>query len=261
MENKKKDFNDLRDVVRRLRGESGCPWDKEQTEKTIKNCLLDETYEIIQAIEEEDYENLKEELGDVLFQILFLAELAEEKNQFDIYDSITYAYEKFVRRHPHVFEEEGKEQPGSSTEVIKLWDSIKRGEKKKDEKDILKDVPKILPALLRAHEVSKRVSKVGFDWEKESDVIDKIQEEVSELKEAVAAGNMDDIEEELGDIFFSIVNLCRFLKINPENSLNKTTNKFIKRFAHVQKRAGYDCTDKDLDTLESFWEESKKITK
>jgi tetrapyrrole methylase family protein/MazG family protein len=269
MVNKKRDFNDLRNIVRRLRGEGGCPWDKEQDEKTIKNYLLEETHEIIQAIENDDYENLKEELGDVLFQILFLADISEEKGYFDVYDAITCAYEKFVRRHPHVFDEKDSstresladKNKLSSKDVVKLWDNIKQEEKKPDERDILSGIPKTLPALLRAFKVSKRAEKVGFDWEHESDVINKINEEVLELKDAVDKGDLDHIKEELGDILFSIVNLCRFLRVNPENALNKTTNKFINRFSHVQKRADYDLSKKDINTLESYWEEAKKLKK
>jgi tetrapyrrole methylase family protein/MazG family protein len=256
MNKNKKDFSDLKDIVARLRGEGGCPWDKEQDEKTIKNYLLEETHEIIHAIENDDYENLKEELGDVLFQILFLADLAEEKGYFDIYDSISTAYDKFVRRHPHVFKENGEEL--SVDEVISQWNDIKTIEKGNDSRDILSGVSKTQPALLRAMEVSKRAARVGFDWEKSVDVIDKIDEEVKELKGAVTSGDLDHIEEELGDILFAMVNLCRFLKVNPENALNRTTNKFIKRFYYIQKKTGFDLSSKGLDALESLWEEAKK---
>lgn len=269
MQKNKRDFNDLKDVVSALRGERGCPWDKEQTERTIKNHLLEETHEIIQAIDNDDHENLKEELGDVMFQLIFLASLAEEKGLFDIFDAITYAYDKYVSRHPHVFEagrashseeilKEAYRGDLKSSEVIKLWDNIKKNEKNSNKIDILDGVSKTLPALLRAHEVTKRVSKVGFDWEKSDGILDKVEEEIAELRVALAENKIDDIEEELGDIIFSLVNLTRFLKINPENALNRTTNKFIKRFAYVQKRADYSLSDKSLETLESFWEEAKK---
>ncbi len=257
----KREFRDLKDIVSRLRGDDGCPWDKEQDFSTIKNYLLEETYEIIQAIQEGDYENLKEELGDVLFQIIFLAELADEKGHFDIFDAISHACNKFVSRHPHVFKDDADlaDKKGlSSDDVIKLWDGIKRAEKKGREKDILNGVSLSLPALIRAHEISKRASKAGFDWEDSGGVIDKLSEEVDELKAAVTAGDTGGIEDELGDILFSIVNLSRFLKVNPENALNRTINKFIRRFGHVQKRAGYDLLTKDIKTLESFWQEAKR---
>ena len=260
MEHKRRDFKELKEIVAVLRGEGGCPWDKEQNAKTIKNYLLEETHEIIQAIENDDYENLKEELGDVLFQILFLAQISEEKGHFDIYDSITLAYDKFVRRHPHVFSKDNNnEKELSSKEVVKLWENIKKDEKKDDQRDILKGVSKTLPSLLRAFEITKRAEKVGFDWEKASDVIAKIDEEIEELKHANLTKNHDHIEEELGDVLFSMVNLCRFLKVNPEIALTGTINKFIKRFKHVQERVDYDFTGKSINELESYWEEAKKL--
>ncbi|MFC1856088.1 nucleoside triphosphate pyrophosphohydrolase [Thermodesulfobacteriota bacterium] len=257
----KRDFKDLKEIVTHLRGENGCPWDKEQDEHSIKNYLLEETYEIIEAIEKNDYENLKEELGDTLFEILFLADIADEKGHFDIYDSINCAYEKFVRRHPHVFEKGADENHANmkSSDVVELWSRIKKEEKPSDKRDILHDVSKILPALLRASEVSSRAAKVGFDWEKASDVIDKIDEEAIELKEALTHNNVRHIEEELGDMLFAMVNLCRHLKVNPEIALNNTTNKFINRFAIVQEKADYNLSDKSLEVLESFWEEAKKL--
>lgn len=274
MVNNKIDFPELKEIVKKLRSDDGCPWDREQDENSIKNHLLEETHEIILAIENKDYENLKEEIGDVMFQLLFLAELAEEKGHFTIYDSIAAAYEKFIRRHPHVFPPQGfspqgsdnesgatgvVDEPMTSDEVLKLWDSIKKTEKPTDDKDILRSVPRTLPALMRALEVSKIAGKAGFDWEESSQVIDKISEEIEELRGAIATDNLNDIEGELGDIIFSIVNLCRFYKLNPENTLNRTTNKFIKRFSHVQKRAGYDLSNKGLDELESYWKEAKNL--
>ncbi len=268
MDNQTKDFKDLKDIVSKLRGEDGCAWDKEQDFQTIKDYLLDETHEIIQAIENDDFENLKEELGDVLFQILFLAQMAEEEKHFNIYDSISHAYDKFVRRHPHVFD--GVKVSGTD-EIVKMWDNIKKKEKgAKSDPDILADVPKSLPALLRANEVSKRASKVGFDWENAGGIISKVFEELDELKAIfgtessfVTGKNLKtvrhDVEEELGDILFSIVNLCRFFKISPENALNRTTNKFMRRFKHVQERAGYDCSSKNISALESYWKEAKEL--
>lgn len=224
----------LIELVSRLRGAGGCPWDALQTDSTIKMYLLEEAYEVMDAIERGAPDDVCQELGDLLFQIIFLAELAQERGEYDLVEVIEKISEKMIRRHPHVF---GNESVKDSSEVSDNWQRIKLEEKGGLEPSsvILKDVPVDLPALLRAHRISDRASKVGFDWEGREDIWDKVGEEYEELAEAVAGRDKDRIGEEIGDLFFSLVNLARHWGLNSERLLRDTNQKFIKRFKEMEE--------------------------
>ncbi len=249
------DFKDLVGIMDALRAEQGCPWDKEQTEHTLLAYLIEETHELIEAVEEGRPERIREELGDVLFQLLFFAHIAKEKGQFDIYDVISGICDKMLTRHPHVF---GGAVCETSSEVLKQWDEIKKSEGRHAQSSLC-GIPITLPSLLRAFMVGDRASRAGFDWKKTADVLDKLDEELNEFKEAV--NDPARAEAELGDILFTIVNVARFIKVNPEEALRKTINRFIGRFQHMEQNA--KCRSKplrDMTTAEmdALWEEAKR---
>ncbi len=246
----------LIDIMARLRSANGCPWDKEQTKESLKTYLIEEAYEVLEAIDENDPEKLKEELGDLLFQIIFHCQLASEINHFTIDDVIQRIADKIIGRHPHVFGDARFESP---EEVRRQWHERKKEEGKFRE-SILDGVPKNLPALLRSQRLQSRVSKVGFDWEKTEDVLDKVDEELSELKAAVSTGSKKDIGEELGDVLFVLVNVSRFTGINAEEALKKTNNKFIKRFRYIEKSAqetGRNLPEMTLEEIDRLWDDAK----
>lgn len=245
-------FTRLVELMSSLRGEGGCPWDKQQTEKSFTTFLLEEVYEIIEAIEKEDHEGLKEELGDLLFHIVFLAQIAKEKGHFDITDVVTDVYDKMYRRHPHVFLSDASEQP-----VEKRWEEIKKAEKA--DYSPVSHVPKMLPALLRAFVISKRAARVGFDWEKLDDIYEKMYEEIDELKAAEASGGREEIEEEVGDLLFTVANISRHRGIDPETALRKTTEKFIRRFSHIEPHL--ETVKGDLFAMDALWNEIKEKEK
>lgn len=250
-------FKELVDLMVRLRGDEGCPWDKEQTHESLKPYLIEEAYEVIDAIDSQDASKLKEELADLLFQVFFHAQIAQERKAFDIREVLRACVEKMTSRHPHVF---GHEQVETAEEVIRLWHKIKKEESKEREKSVLGGLPKYLPALQKAHKVQKRAAKVGFDWQRVEDVIAKVEEEVAEVRAALAETHKR-LEEELGDLLFAVANLCRFLKTNPEDALNKTVEKFAKRFKKVE--AGLAAQGKDIEhctlaEMDRIWEEIKK---
>ena len=250
-------FIQLLEVLRKLRAPDGCPWDREQTSESLVPYLLEETYEIIEAIEEGNIETLKEELGDLTLHILFQAELAREEKQFDISDSLKYVSEKLIHRHPNVFGQNNNEQ--SKGDINKVWEAAKQKEKKRD--NILDGVPKNLPALIRARRIQEKAANVGFDWDELSPVLDKVDEEMTELKEAVALKDPKNIKDEMGDVLFSLVNLSRFLDINPEDALRMTISKFETRFAQVEKelkKRGKSLTDSTLEEMDEIWNSVKK---
>ena len=250
-------FIELLEVLRRLRAPGGCSWDQKQTSDSLTPYLLEETYEIIEAIEEGDIETLKEELGDLTLHILFQAELARENRKFDISDSLRHISEKLIRRHPQVF---GKHNSKLTTDDInKSWEAAKQKEKQRD--NILDGVPKNLPALIRARRIQEKAANVGFDWDDLPPVLDKIDEEMTELKEAVALKEPENIKDEMGDVLFSLVNLSRFLNINPEDALRMTISKFETRFAQVEKelkKRGKSLTDSTLEEMDEIWNVVKK---
>lgn len=248
-------FRDLVNILEKLRGPEGCPWDREQTFDSLRPYLLEETYEILETIDERKYARLQEELGDLIMHIVFQAQIARELGLFDINDVLDGINEKLIRRHPHVF---GQTRVKNAREVIENWEKIKLDE---SSKGLLGGVPKSQPALLRAFRVQEKASGVGFDWKKDGDVIKKILEEIKELRRAKVIDDQGRIAEEFGDLLFSIVNLARFWKITPEDALRNTVEKFIRRFNYIEdvlKVQGRDVREATLEEMDSLWDEAKE---
>lgn len=250
-------FAQLVEIMARLRAPDGCPWDREQTFDTIKPYLLEETYEVLQAIDERDWPELAEELGDLLLQVVFFSQMAQEAGHFNVTDAIEAINSKLIRRHPHVF---GDGDAKTSTEVLKKWDEIKTEEKKKKAKPtgLLASIPKTLPALVEGEHISRKAAGAGFDWPHIDDVFAKMREELAELDHARTTGSQEKIEGEVGDLLFTIINIARFLKVDPEQALRKTNSKFRRRFTHVEQRLGKPFKEATLDEMESLWKESKE---
>jgi len=255
----------LYDIVVRLRGPGGCPWDREQSPASLRECLIEETYECIEAIDEENPAHIKEELGDLALLVTMLAYMHEEKGVFSVSDVFQTICEKLIRRHPHVF---GETQVKDSDEVLVNWAKIKvtqEGRKPKD--SILDEVSAGLPPLDRAWKLQKKAAKAGFDWPTMEGVISKINEELGEVMEAVGASTLrqaqpsaDGIEEELGDLLFSVVNLCRYLKVEPSVALRRTNSKFIERFKYMEKKmkeTGQELKQENLGLMDQYWNEAK----
>ncbi len=250
-------------VMRRLLGEKGCPWDREQTFETLRKYVLEEACEVIDAIDSGDRGALREELGDLLLQVVFQAELGRREGTFAIDDVIAAIVDKLVSRHPHVF---GHLEAKDADEVLRNWEKIKA--KEKGERGILAGVPRSMPALTRAQRVGEKVSRVGFDWEDAAGSRAKVREEVGELDEAIARGDKNAVEEEMGDVLFALVNLSRHLDVDAEGALRRTIEKFTTRFAHVEKRvrqehggwgeAGGGERHLPLEVLDAYWEEAKR---
>lgn len=254
-----KDFDDLLDIMSTLRGQKGCPWDKEQTHETLKRYLIEECYEVLEAIDNDSIDDLTEELGDVLLQVVFHSQIGEEEALFDIQDVIKGICDKMILRHPHIF---GDVKAENSEEVLKNWDEIKKKEKALNSlTDELKHIPKNLPALMRAEKVQNKAKKVNFDFEVVEDAMDKVLEEVDEVKNVYKTKDRAKIEEEVGDLLFSSVNIARFLDIDPEMALNYTIDKFIRRFEYIEKGAsekGLNLKNMTIQQMDELWEESKK---
>jgi tetrapyrrole methylase family protein / MazG family protein len=254
----KKDISDLIALMARLRGPDGCPWDRKQTAESLKPFLIEECYEVLDALDEGSPDKVKEELGDLLFQIIFHARLAEEKGEFTMRDIIAADIAKMTRRHPHVF---GDARLSTDREVLANWEELKKGEKGyEDRKSVLDGVPGGLPSLLRAHSLQERAARVGFDWNHLDEALPKLDEELAEFKEALETKDAAGIEEELGDIFFMLVNISRFLGVNPENALRKTIGKFIRRFRYIEEQAadaGKSMNEMTLDEMEGLWREAE----
>ena len=253
------------EIMATLRGPGGCPWDREQTLDSLKPFVLEETYEVLEALDHQDHAALREELGDFLFQAVFLAELESEAGHFDIADSLTTLADKLVRRHPHVFRrDEGEPALESAGQVRTRWEEIKAQERGGPKpKTLLSGIATALPALLRAYHLGTRAASVGFDWDRTTDVVAKIQEEVDELREVVERGPSFDVgraEEEMGDLLFSIANLARKLGIEPETALRKANDKFTSRFGTVERHvtaSGRAMREMTLDELEQEWQRAK----
>lgn len=241
----------------KLRAPDGCPWDLEQTFDSIQRHTLEETYEVIEAIDNRDWDGLKEELGDLLLQPVFYAQMAEEQGLFEIADSLRAINEKLIRRHPHIFGEVIAETSG---EVLANWDAIKKAEKAEKgvtPQGILDGIPKALPALSEAREISRRAAKAGFDWENAGQVVEKLHEELDELNRAETP---EETEGEIGDLFFVLVNLARFHGVDPEQALRRSNAKFKRRFRHVEQRAaaeGASVESSSMEQLEAYWREAK----
>ena len=250
-------FQQLLNIMEKLRGDGGCPWDKEQTRESLKPFILEEAYELIEAIESGDPEKMKEELGDLLFQIVFQCQVAKERKEFEISDVIEKITKKMITRHPHVF---GEAEYRTSAEVIVQWEEQKKLEGKRRE-SILEGVPEALPSLLRAHRLQNRAASVGFDWNKVGDALKKLDEELKEFKKALETKEKNEIGEELGDILFMLVNVSRFIGVNPEDALRKTIAKFISRFRYIEMKAadnGRKLSDMTLGEMDKLWEEAKE---
>ena len=254
-------FAKLLEVMAELRSEQGCPWDKEQTHVSLKPCLLEETYELLDALDDGDPKKLREELGDVLLQVVFHSQIAAEDGRFTIKDVVTQLTEKLVRRHPYVFA--GEPVPENTAAVLKQRLQIKADEKKSGEaKSALGNLPKAMPALARAQSITQRAAHLGFDWPNVEPVWGKVEEEIHELKNAAASGDRQRTAEELGDLFFSLVNLARFLDIEAEHALAQTIDRFTRRFHYIETKLGEANKTLDQSSLEEmdlFWEEAKKI--
>ena len=251
-------FSRLRDIVRVLRKE--CPWDKAQTHQSLKSCLLEEAYEVVDAINNNDDENLEEELGDLLLQVIFHGVLAEEANSFDLLGVINRECEKMIRRHPHVFL---KEKIDTIDKVLDKWENVKRKERgNSSHTERLMEVPKALPALLRSYKLQAKAAQAGFDWEEVAAAFLKLEEELLELKVAMSQDDQDAMTEELGDLLFSVVNVARFLKVNPEEALNSTSVKFIRRFSEIERKAeasGKYLEEMSLEEMDKLWEGAKLL--
>lgn len=254
-------FDQLVEIMAKLRGPEGCPWDKEQTADTIKGHLIEEAYEVVEAINNKDNEELKEELGDLLLQVVFHSQLALEQDVFNVDDVIEGINAKLIRRHPHIFKGEKTE---SKDEVLRRWEEIKKEEKagkKKKEHSYLDGVPKGLPALAYGQRLQTKAARVGFDWEKDEPVIDKIEEEVQELKDSIKSKERSEMEKELGDLFLSIINLARRLNIDAESALTKSSSVFAKRFRVMEEiagKAGKDFAKLTLAEKEDLWNKAKE---
>jgi len=254
------ELDELIKIMSALRGEKGCPWDREQTMESLKPFIVEEAYEVLEAIDGKNPEDVKEELGDLLFQIVFQCQIAKEKGDFDMADVIEKIGKKMIARHPHVF---GDADYKTSAEVLVHWEAQKKREGKQRE-SLLEGVPKTLPSLLRAHRLQDRAARVGFDWDKVGDVMKKLDEEIGEFKEAMEKNNEDAIEEELGDVLFMLVNISRFIGVNPEDALRKTISKFISRFRYIEMAAadsGRTLSDMTLAEMDALWDEAKKKKK
>ncbi len=274
MNEQKYTWQDLLDIMKKLRSEDGCPWDIEQTHQTLKKYLLEETYEVMDAIDKNNPQELCEELGDLLLQVVFHAQIASDNSTFNIEDIIHSISQKMVSRHQHVF---GKNKLNTADDVVNVWEIIKKKEKgNKTHQDVLSQIPKNLPSLIRAYKVQQKAALVGFDWDEISDVWNKVYEEINELKEVLENDNKiqtkntklknsektnKNLNEEIGDCIFALVNLARFLDIHPEFAVTSTTEKFIKRFGFIEQEAqkkGLNLEDMSLEEMDKFWEESKK---
>ena len=256
-------FSTLVEIMQRLRGPNGCPWDRKQSFDTLKTYLLEETYEVLHAIDNRDWPELADELGDLLLQPVFIAQMASEEGLFDIGDSLEAINSKLVRRHPHIF---GDASAETAEDVKKRWDEIKSQEKAEKGmslagRSILDDVLRSTPALVEALKLSKKAAAVGFEWPDVQGVLDKIREEAAELTEAHGSLSAEHVEAEMGDLLFTVANLARFLHVDPEQALRKANGRFRSRFRYVEERVaagGGRVEDTDLQTLENFWQEGKR---
>ncbi len=253
-------FQRLTEIMARLRSPDGCPWDREQTFETIKPYLLEETYEVLDAIDARDWPSLTEELGDLMLEAVFFAQMATEQGLFSIEDSLDAIVQKLVRRHPHVF---GNGTAKTPEQVKQRWDEIKAEEKKEKNKPkgLLASVPRALPALVEATQLTSRAAGVGFDWRNADQVLEKLDEELKELAQARERAGRDELEDELGDLLFVLVNLARFLDVDPEQALRRTNRKFRDRFAHIERKLeedGKTPSESSLEEMDALWREAKR---
>ena len=248
-------FLKLLGIVEKLRGPNGCPWDKEQTSASLLPYFLEETYEVIESIDQSNWENLKEELGDVILHVALQAQISKEEGRFTIFDTLVNINKKLVRRHPHVF---GDKKADIASHAKKNWEAIKHEEKKRESR--LDGVPLALPALTRAQRLQEKASYAGFDWDNIDSVWEKLHEEIDELKKADESKNISDLKEEIGDVLFSVVNLARHLKLDSEDLLRRANSKFINRFKAIEKELvekGKTIDEANLDEMDEIWDQIK----
>lgn len=261
MEKKKYTYQDLKDIIELLRSENGCAWDREQTHESLVPSLIEETYELVEAIQNKDTANLKEELGDVLMQVMMQSQIANEASEFTMEDVIDGIASKLVYRHPHVFKQ--GEETNNTEEILENWEKLKKKEKKQEtQTESMDQVARALPALMRAYKVQKKAAEVGFTWDSYEPILDKVFEEIEELKIEIKQRRLDKMNEELGDVLFSMVNLSYFLEINPEFALTNSTEKFINRFRYIENSAfakGKQLSQMTLEEMDQLWNECKKV--
>jgi MazG family protein len=254
-------FQKLVEIMARLRAPGGCPWDRDQTFDSIKPYTLEETYEVLEAIDRRDWNDLSEELGDFMLQAVFYAQMAAEEGLFAIGDALDAINRKLIRRHPHVFGEQSAETPG---DVKRIWGQVKAEEKKdkgREQDGLLTAVPRALPALVEAQQISSRAAGAGFDWENAEQVLDKLHEELGEFHEARRRASQPELEDELGDLLFVLVNLARFVKVDPEQALRRTNAKFRRRFEYIERKLaerGRKLEDSNIGEMEALWQEAKR---
>jgi MazG family protein len=254
----RRSFDELVQLMTRLRAPGGCPWDREQTLESLKPFIIEEAYEVVDAIDRNDRAALAEEVGDLLLEAVFVAEITREEGTFDIYDSVTAIHDKLVRRHPHVF---GDVEAKDAEQVVVNWEKLKRDERQAENKSVLSGVPAALPALLKASRLTEKAARVGFDWRRTEDVFDKLDEEIGELREAVAKGDAENIHDEIGDLLFTIANIARKLNVNPEEALQSTNRKFMSRFESMETRVrerGKNLDQLELEEMDQLWDEAKR---
>jgi len=253
----RRSFDDLVSLMKTLRGPDGCPWDRKQTLPDLKPFVIEEAYEVVDAVDRDDRQSLMEEVGDLLLESVFIAEITREEGSFDIYDSITAIHDKLVRRHPHVFADV---EANDAEQVLVNWEKQKNEERKAENKSVLSGVPAALPAALKASRLTEKAARVGFDWRKTDDVFDKLDEEIGELREAVKGGHTSRIEDEMGDLLFTIANIARKTGVNPEEALQSTNRKFIRRFEAMEsavRASGRNLDQLSLEEMDALWEQAK----
>lgn len=259
-------FDELVKLMTRLRGPDGCPWDRQQSLSDLKPFVIEEAYEVVDAIDRDDRDALREEVGDLMLEAVFISEITREQGGFDIYDSITAIHDKLVRRHPHVFADV---IASDAEEVLVNWEKLKNAERKAENKSVLAGVPGPLPGLLKASRLTEKAARVGFDWRRTEDVFEKLDEEIAELREAIDAQSAERekspaIEEELGDLLFTIANIARKLQINPEEALQASNRKFRRRFESMEsavRASGRDLDQLTLEEMDARWNEAKAAEK
>jgi tetrapyrrole methylase family protein/MazG family protein len=253
----KRSFEDLVGLMTTLRGPNGCPWDRKQTLPDLKPYVIEEAYEVVDAIDRDDRTSLAEEVGDMLLEAIFIAEVTREEGTFDIYDSITAVHDKLVRRHPHVFADA---QANDADEVLVNWEKLKNEERKSENKSLMAGVPQSMPALLKASRLTEKASRVGFDWRRTEDVFAKLDEELAEVHEAIASGDAAKVHDELGDLLFTIANIARKLNVNPEEALQSTNRKFTRRFESMERAVREQERNLDqlsLEEMDALWNDAK----
>jgi len=253
----RRSFDDLFELMKTLRGPNGCPWDRKQTLPDLKPYVIEEAYEVVDAIDRDDRSALMEEIGDMLLEAVFIAEITRDEGSFDIYDSITAIHDKLVRRHPHVF---GEVEAKDADEVLVNWEKLKSEERKAENKSILSGVPASLPALLKASRLTEKAARVGFDWRRTEDVFAKVEEEIGELRGAIDSGDPAQVHDELGDLLFTIANVARKLNVNPEEALQSTNRKFSRRFEAMESEvhgSGRNLDQLSLEEMDALWDRAK----